>query len=735
MKSAKAQPLGLKEGAEARGAASGGSERISLGETLVKIRYRLIPDRAVGELMSKNWIDNAVGFLFLILVIAVSGAVINDFFSAENFSNNARQLGELALVAIGLMVVMVGGGIDLSIGSNFALGNLLTLVLVNVFGFGFATTAIAVVLVCGFVGLINGLLIGYLKLRAFLTTLAMLIVVREIVNITLLAFSAETATGLPIGGIWDLVGTGGFFGIPASTIALAVVAVAVHIVLSRTRVGWHLLAVGGSRRSAHNIGINVPRTVCMSYVVCGMFCGLSGFLYTTRLSSAGANTGVGLEVAILTAVVLGGNSLGGGRGSVAKALIGSISVVMITNGVVRLGLVSGAGSLVLGSILLLAVAVDIRWVKHKDRLLAKSYVSPGYRALGPMPSTAPGSGSPYAVNDRLADVELIGLGELEGPEDVIFDADDNLYTGERHGDIIRYFAPDYRRREVFAHIGGHPLGMAFDKAGNLYSCVGGMGLYRVTPKGVVELATDETSRSPFSIIDDSRMRLADDCDIAPDGKVYFSEATVRYELQDWAVDGLESRGNGRLVCYDPNTDSTETVLRNLVFPNGVCLSHDGQSILFAESWAARINRYWISGPRAGVLEVVIDNLPGYPDNINRASDGNYWCALMGMRTPALDIAMRMPGFRRRMARRIAPDEWLYPNINTGCVVKFNDRGDVLDVLWDAHAVNHPMITSMREHKGYLYLGGVTNNRIGRLKLEHADTAWCGIASYWGEKRC
>ncbi|MBF5067808.1 ABC transporter permease, partial [Salmonella enterica subsp. enterica serovar Istanbul] len=79
------------------------------------------------------------------------------------------------------------------------------------------------------------------------------------------------------------------------------------------------------------------------------------------------------------------------------------------------------------------------------------------------------------------------------------------------------------------------------------------------------------------INDDSRLRLADDVDIAPDGKIYFSEATIRYEMHSWATDALEGRGNGRLICYDPATKTTTTLLKDIVFPNGVCVSHDGQS--------------------------------------------------------------------------------------------------------------------------------------------------------------
>jgi ribose transport system permease protein len=103
-----------------------------------------------------------------------------------------------------------------------------------------------------------------------------------------------------------------------------------------------------------------------------------------------------------------------------------------------------------------------------------------------------------------------------------------------------------------------------------------------------------------------------------------------------------------------------------------------------------------------------------------------------MRSPALDLAWRMPGFRRRMAKRVPLDEWLFPNINTGCVVKFNEAGEVLETYWDMAGVNHPMITSMREHRGYLYLGGIMNNRIGRLKLEGAAPGFVQYDYRWGK---
>ncbi|MGO4831011.1 ABC transporter permease [Rhizobiaceae sp. 2RAB30] len=703
---------------------------MTLSDQIVRWRYRLVPDHLLGEILTKRWVDNAIPLLILLAVMAVFGSLIPDFFGAASISNLARQWGEFGLIVLALTIVMVAGGIDLSVGSIFALGNIVALALLSVAGWP-VWAVVVTTLACGAaVGLINGLLVGYLRLRAFLTTLVTLIIVRAVVDMLLLKYAVAIAAAFPDSDLWFYLGEGFLFGVPFSVVVTVAVAVVLHLMLSRSRAGWHVLAVGGSRRSAHNVGIPVRRVICATYVVSGTLAALAGVLFASRLGAAGADIGIGLEVAALTAAVLGGNSLGGGRGSAAKAVIGSITVMIMVNSLVRLGVTSGANSLLLGMVLLAAVAIDVRWLKNRHKFLSKVYVSPTFAELPAAPTTL--GGSPYALNDRLHPVEAIGLDRIDGPEDVIVDEDDNIYVGNRTGDIIRFFAPDYQKQEVFAHVGGRPLGMAFAKDGSLLCCIGGMGLYRVTRDRKIEKLTDETNRSWFSVIDDSRLRLADDLDIAPDGRVFFSEATVRYEMHVWPVDCLESRGNGRFVCFDPNSGATRTVLKNLVFPNGICMTHDGQSFLFAETWACRVSRYWFDGPKKGTVETIIGDLPGYPDNINRASDGSYWLALVGIRTPALDLALKMPGFRRRMARRVAPDEWLYPNINTGCVLRFDETDRVIETLWDRGGENHPMITSMREHKGYLYIGGILNNRVGRLKLDGMDEAWTGKRSYWGQ---
>jgi ribose transport system permease protein len=701
------------------------------GDVLTRLRYKYLPDHLIGELLTKRWIDNAIPFLTLIIVGAVFGRLIPGFFSAGALGDLGRQFAEFGLIVIGLTIVMISGGIDLSVASVFALSVLLSLIGLNVEGWSVGLTVAAVLALGVACGAVNGYLIGYLRLRAFLTTLVTLIIFRSIYDIIFLRMSTNIIANIPDSAAWDYIGGGSVLGLPFSLLITAVIAIAWHIVLSRMRPGWRLTAVGGARRSAHNAGIRVRQTVFSAYVWSSLLSALAGLLFAARIGSTGADTGVGLEVSALTAAVLGGNSLGGGRGSVAKAVMGALIVLIITGGLTNFGVSGPVNSTVLGCVLIAAVFVDMRWLRNRNKWLSKVYVSPAYLALPPLPS-AYDVGSPYALNNKLRSVEIIGLGQIEGPEDVILDRDDNLYCGTRHGDIVRFFGPDHQRHEVFAHIGGHPLGMAFDRQGNILVCIGGMGLYSVAPDKAVTKLTDETNRSVFSVVDDSRLRLADDVDVAPDGRVYFSEATVRYEQEEWATDALESRGNGRIICYDPRTRTTRTIIHRIVFANGVCMSKDGCSFFFAESWTCSIKRYYFDGPKQGRVEAAIDNLPGYPDNINRASDGNYWAALLGMRTPALDLALTMPAFRRRMAKRVAPELWLYPNINTGCVIKFDESGRILETLWDLGGVNHPMITSMREHKGYLYLGGVSNNRIGRYKLADADPNWSAQNDYWGQ---
>ena len=129
---------------------------------------------------------------------------------------------------------------------------------------------------------------------------------------------------------------------------------------------------------------------------------VAGFLIACRLSGAGPGTGLNLEILALTAAVVGGNSLGGGRGSVVKGLMGAIIVLVMTNGLIRLGYGTGTNQMVLGLMLAAAVTIDIRWLKNRHKVLNEVYVAPVYLRMGETQSAVPGSGTPYALNNRLS---------------------------------------------------------------------------------------------------------------------------------------------------------------------------------------------------------------------------------------------------------------------------------------------------------------------------------------------
>jgi ribose transport system permease protein len=702
-------------------------------ERLQAWRYNLVPDHIIGEILEKRWTDNAIPFVALIATVATFGSAIPGFFGLSYLQESTRQLGEFTLVVIGMTVVMLGGGIDLAVGATFALSAFTAIATFFIFEMPVWVAFLAAVATGVTVGAINGFLIGYVRLRAFLTTLVVLIIGRAIFEILIVNFGSLAQMSFVYSDTWDFIGDSTILGFSVPVLTALFVALITHIALTRSRPGWHVLAVGGSRRSAHNAGIKVRRVVFFTYVFSGFCSALAGFLFATRLSGTGIGTGHGLEILALTAAVVGGISLGGGRGSVAKGIMGAIIVLVMTNGLIRLGFGTGTTQLVLGLLLAIAVTIDMIWNRNRHRVLNEMYVAPVYLRMADAPSAEAGSGTEFELNSKLSAAEPIGLGEVEGPEDVILDRDDNLYCGTRHGEVVRFFAPDYKKSEVFAHVGGFPLGLAFDRDQNLITCVGAMGVYSISPDREVTKLTAETKRSLTSIVDDAELRDPNDLDIAPDGMIYFTDSTKRYNAYDWTLDSIENRGTGRLLSYNPKTGVTKTLLDGYRYTNGVAMAHDNKSLFFCETWACSIHRYWLEGPKAGTAECVFRNMPGYPDNINRSSDGGYWMAWLGMRTPTFDLSLRHPAMRKRMTRRLPQDEWLFPNVNTGGVVKFDGDLNIVATLGDLGGHSHPSVTSMREHKGQLFVGGILNNRIGRYDIEGADKNWTAMDAYWGAK--
>jgi ribose transport system permease protein len=691
------------------------------------------PQQFLAELLAKKWMEPVFPFSIMVVLILASGSLIDGYFALQSIASRGRDFADFGFVVLAMAIVVISGGIDLSVGAIFAAANILVLLLISLFQWPVPLACLAVCAVGALLGAVNGFLIGYVKTRPFMTTLVSLIIIRAIVALLDGEFSVRLAGSMmEESALWKLLGGGTIFGVPTNVALLIILSILGHIFLSRSRLGWRIIATGGDRRAALHAGIDIRLILLKTYILSGILASLGGVLYAARLDSASSNSGALYEILALTAVVLGGVSLGGGRGSVGKALIGATVILVLKNSMVIKGVPGSAQDVIFGAIALLAVGADVRWGKNRFKALETLFMVPGAINLPKREKLSRTSTDAFRVNNRLNDALPVAQPEVLGPGDVLFDRQARLYTGQVDGWIMRYAdIGSYKKREFWCRTGGWPLGMQFDQEENLIVCIAGRGLFGVRPNSELFELTSETRKRTFSLRDDSRIRAPYDLDIAPDGKIYFSNITYKYDIHGWMTDALEGRGNGSLICYDPATKTTRTIQRDIPGCTGVVLSHDGECLYVGSGWNCRIMRYWLAGPKKGKFETFIENLPGYPGMINRGSDGTYWLCFFGIRSPSYDVAMRMPAFRRRMARRVPPDDWMLPNFHTGLVAKFNDQGEVLESMWDPLGRTFPMINSIREERGYLYFGGLNAMIIGQKNLEGVDPTWNGVESYWG----
>src|SRR6185295_9404693 len=185
-------------------------------DTLTRIRYKYLPDHLIGEILAKRWIDNAVPFLALVALVAVFGVISPGFLSVSSITDLGFQVAEFGLVVLGLSIVLMSGGIDLSVASIFTLAVLASLIGTNVENLSVPTTFVAVLALGIVCGAINGYLIGYLRLRAFLTTLVTLIIFRSIYDILFLRMSTAIIASLADSDAWAFLGGGAVFGVPFS---------------------------------------------------------------------------------------------------------------------------------------------------------------------------------------------------------------------------------------------------------------------------------------------------------------------------------------------------------------------------------------------------------------------------------------------------------------------------------------------------------------------------------------
>lgn len=356
-------------------------------------------------------------------------------------------------------------------------------------------------------------------------------------------------------------------------------------------------------------------------------------------------------------------------------------------------------------------------------LLLAVLVLAAYLTLWPVPikavswqaPAAPGYSGVHAVNNKLAGLTLIPLGAEAGPEHVVLARDGKLYAAMASGNIVR-MNPDGSAQEVFANTGGRVLGFDFDAAGRLIAADAVKGLLAITPDKKVTVLTDKVGTDPI--------RYADAVVVAGNGKMYFSDASGRFAPAQWGgtfeaavLDILEQASTARILEYDPAAGATRVVVKGLSFANGVALSRDERSLFVAETGKYRVWKIDVAandlpiGQSLPQATLLLDNLPGYPDNLMRGPGGKIWLGLSGPRSPNVDAMAGKP-FLRELTLRLPRALWPLPK-PYGHVIAFTEDGQVVADLQDPSGA-YPQTTGLTETADRLYVQNLHLNVLGWL---------------------
>lgn len=294
-----------------------------------------------------------LALVLFLLLFGLTATIINpNFISITNLINIMRGAVFIFIVGIGATFVLICGQIDLSVGSNLAFSGLIG-AYVMVSG---VPISLAILIAIGsslFIGLFNGFMVIRFKIPALIVTLGMMYIGRGLV---LVLTKGATTSSLPESFL--AIAQSEFFGIPVLIIYAIALGIIFHIILTYTKYGYHVRAVGGNSIAAKVSGINVNRIIFSVYLISGLLSGVAGVLLTSRLSVGTPNMGVGFEMYVIAAVIIGGCSLFGGMGSIVGAFLGSFLLSAMQNGMVLMKISPYWQNVVIGGVMIAAVGID-----------------------------------------------------------------------------------------------------------------------------------------------------------------------------------------------------------------------------------------------------------------------------------------------------------------------------------------------------------------------------------------
>lgn len=324
----------------------------------------------------------------------------------------------------------------------------------------------------------------------------------------------------------------------------------------------------------------------------------------------------------------------------------------------------------------------------------------------------------HLQNERLAGLQQVALpAGQEGPEHIAA-YQGALYTGLMHGEVLK-FSPDGQSQSVVVNTGGRPLGIDFDAQGRMLVADAFKGLLRVTGQGEQAKVEALLTQVDEPVAQDP-VRYADAVKVAPDGTLWLTDASRRFgakalgsTFEASVLDILEHSCTGRLIAVDPQSLKSRVALTGLCFPNGVAVTPDGKTLFLSETGSYRILKIDLArlsnlGAAPAVAQalaqsaatVLVDNLPGYPDNLMRSDSGRLWVGLTKPRSPLVDKMAAWPGLRQ-VVLRLPRALWPVPKAY-GHVIAFDEQGRVVEDLQDPKGA-YPETTSATELGGKLFI--------------------------------